>query len=148
MDGWIWIIAAVIWGAIWGYIAYSIILKRGYDKKEAQKWEFIGFFLGFIGVILALTKPDLTVQQNMNMQQPQQTNADVLLKYKQLLDSGAITQQEFDMKKRELGFGAVNTSAQRSNPSGSVPTNSWRCSECGNINPNYVTTCRCGNPHY
>lgn len=30
------------------------------------------------------------------------TNADELLKYKQLLDSGAITQEEYDRKKREL----------------------------------------------
>jgi len=38
------------------------------------------------------------------MQQPQ-SNADILLKYKQLYDAGAITQQEFENKKRELGIG-------------------------------------------
>jgi hypothetical protein len=30
------------------------------------------------------------------------TNADELKKYKDLLDSGAITQEEFDAKKKEL----------------------------------------------
>ena len=30
------------------------------------------------------------------------TNADELLKFKQLLDSGAITQEEYDIKKKQL----------------------------------------------
>ena len=48
---WLWIIGAIVWGAIWGFVAYSIVLNRGYPKEEANKWEFVGFFLGIIGVI-------------------------------------------------------------------------------------------------
>lgn len=35
-------------------------------------------------------------------QEPQQSNADEIKKYKDLLDSGAITQEEFDAKKKQL----------------------------------------------
>lgn len=35
-------------------------------------------------------------------QQPNSTNADELKKYKELLDSGTITQEEFDAKKKQL----------------------------------------------
>ena len=40
--------------------------------------------------------------QTMIKQEPQQSNADELAKYKDLLDKGIITQEEFDAKKKQL----------------------------------------------
>lgn len=138
--GWLWIIGAIVWGAIWGFVAYSIVLNRGYPKEEANKWEFVGFFLGIIGVFIAMVaKPDIRNQQNTTTQQ-QFNEADTLLKYKELLDSGAITQEEFDAKKKELL--KINSNSVASNTI--IPDNSWKCPSCGNIQPNYVTTCKCG----
>lgn len=41
-------------------------------------------------------------EQNDQQAQPQTSAADEILKYKTLLDMGAITQEEFDVKKKEL----------------------------------------------
>lgn len=43
-----------------------------------------------------------TVSQTTIKQEIQQSNADELRKYKELLDSGTITQEEFDAKKKQL----------------------------------------------
>lgn len=40
--------------------------------------------------------------QTMTKQEPKQSNADELAKYKDLLDKGIITQEEFDAKKKQL----------------------------------------------
>ena len=137
---WLLIIGVIVWGAIWGFVAYSIVLNRGYPKEDANKWEFVGFFLGIIGVFIAMVaKPDIRNQQNMTTYQ-QFNEADTLLKYKELLDSGAITQEEFDAKKRELI--KVNSNPVASNTT--IPNNSWKCPACGKNNPRYVTTCKCG----
>ena len=53
-----------------------------------------GFALGIIGLIIVLLLPD------KNADAP--SKLDDLLKYKQLFDSGAITQEEFEAKKKEL----------------------------------------------
>lgn len=55
----------------------------------------MGFFLGVIGLIIALVLPDRNAPAR-------ESAADSLMKYKQLLDQGAITQEEFERKKREL----------------------------------------------
>lgn len=54
----------------------------------------MGFFLGLIGLIIAAVVPDKKGYQA--------SAADGLLKYKELLDKGVITQEEFEAKKKEL----------------------------------------------
>lgn len=95
-----WFIVLFVMGAIWGYVAYKVILNKGYDKKEAQKWEIIGFFLGIIGVLIALSKPDLNQNQNNNY--IQQSAADELKKIKELYDQGILTEAEYNQKRAEL----------------------------------------------
>lgn len=81
----------LILGVIFGILARNFGEKKGYSGGIC----FVaGFFLGVIGLIVVLILPDKTVDNTHVSSQ--------LLEYKQLLDSGAITQNEFDAKKREL----------------------------------------------
>ena len=84
---------------IWLAISIAIAIWCG-NKAEAKGYQkilgiLLGFFLSFIGVILILLFPDKKEEEAK--QAPDQ-----LIKYKQLLDVGAITQEEFDKKKSEL----------------------------------------------
>ena len=51
---WILLIATIVNGIIWGAVTYSIADKRGY---YGGKWFWLGFFLAWIGVIIAATRP-------------------------------------------------------------------------------------------
>ncbi len=53
-------------------------------------------------IIAFLKKKISEYKQNRNMPNTCVSNADEILKYKQLLDLGAITQEEFEKKKQEL----------------------------------------------
>ena len=98
----IYIVLPVLWCGLWAFATQAVITNRGYDKKTANKWGWIGFFLGIIGLLAALCKPKVGNTFNQTGQIQSLNEADTLLKYKELLDSGAITQEEFDSKKREL----------------------------------------------
>ena len=74
------------------------IVSRNQAKKKGYStagFTLMGFFLGVIGLIIALVLPSRTGAEST-------TAADILIKYKRLLDEGAITQEEFDRKKQEL----------------------------------------------
>ena len=73
----------------------------------------IGFGLGFlacfllsplIGIIIILFSKDKTknIRLNSNPIQTNYSKADEISKYKKLMDEGAITQLEFDNKKRNI----------------------------------------------
>lgn len=66
--------------------------KKGYSQLA---FGLLGFFLGVIGLIIALLLPSRKTSESAS-------TADTLMKYKQLLDQGVITKEEFDQKKREL----------------------------------------------
>ena len=66
-------------------------MKKGYGQGICFA---AGLLLGFAGLIVVLLLPDKN--------EAKESNVDALLGYKQLLDSGAITQEEFDAKKKEL----------------------------------------------
>lgn len=83
----IWVIA----GLICGFVCKSQAARKGYS---AVGFFCLGFFLNVIGLVVALVLPAKQSQAA--------ANADSLLKYKELLDNGAITQEEFEAKKREL----------------------------------------------
>lgn len=78
---------AILIALIFGYFAQKFGARKGYGDAACFA---AGFFLGIIGLIVILLLPD------------KKSAADDLLSYKQLLDSGAITQEEFDAKKKEL----------------------------------------------
>ncbi|MBQ3231259.1 MAG: SHOCT domain-containing protein [Clostridia bacterium] len=70
----------------------------------------------------------------------QTSSADELLKFKQLLDAGIITQEEFDAKKKQiLGLSDVQSTEQEK------PRQEYSCPKCGNIVYLGDATCKnCG----
>lgn len=73
-------------------IAKGIGEKKGYGAGLSF---CAGLFLGPLGIIIMAVVPDKSGQNTI-------ASADALVKYKQLLDDGAITREEFDAKKKEL----------------------------------------------
>lgn len=82
-------------GAICCAISIWLGKKKGYSSGLCG---VLGFFLGVIGLIVVAILPDKSAEKASTEMQ----NADSLIKYKQLLDQGVITQEEFESKKREL----------------------------------------------
>lgn len=76
-----------------GFVCEHIVKEKGYSEDENNGFVW-GFFLGIIGIIVCAVKP---VKNEKSA-----GSADELLKYKQLLDEGVITADEFERKKRQL----------------------------------------------
>lgn len=55
----IWIISGTVWGIIWGCVVNSVIQNKGYKEN----WFWWGFFFGFFALIVALTKPSVSVNE-------------------------------------------------------------------------------------
>ena len=73
----------MIW--LWMIIRCSLIAKQIYDialyiKRYFEQWQ----------------------ASQINQKETSISDADEILKYKKLLDAGAITQEEFDAKKKQL----------------------------------------------
>lgn len=87
-----------------GVVARSIILSKGY-YTIGVKYFWIGFFIQVAGIIIAAAHP---MKETIDERTSEIRNramigtADEIAKYKQLLDSGAITKEEFDEKKNQL----------------------------------------------
>ncbi len=117
------IIGGIIWGVVWGCITSSIMKNKGYTGGS---WFWLGCFLGFIGLIIAFSKPEIPrydfrrYNENSNLPNygrgannripsyaasSSDDNIEKIKKYKELLDIGAITEEEYNIKKKELlGF--------------------------------------------
>lgn len=103
-------------------------------------------------------------QERDQKQQQQQPNnklnpmaaADAIEKYKQLLDMGAITQQEFESKKKEILASAASNempadrqsagqAEKPAKPEKADDTRDWNCKQCGTLNTGDKKCCRnCG----
>ena len=103
------LIAFIIWGVVWGTATQAVINNKGYEEN----WFFWGFFFGFIALIVACAKPVASsvnstneygklIGNNERKGVSEEEKADAILKYKNLLDVGAITQEEYEKKKNEL----------------------------------------------
>ena len=85
----------------WSLIALSIIpVLLVINGKKLNLFGILVLVLGIILLVIGYKskKNDISYQPK-NDKIP---TADNLIKYKQLLDQGVITQEEFDAKKREL----------------------------------------------
>ena len=69
-------------------VSGNMASKKGYSYNT---YALLGLITGLIGVIVAAVLPD-----------KRGGDADTLLKYKELLEKGVITQEEFDKKKSDL----------------------------------------------
>lgn len=79
---------------IWGYRAGA---KRTIGAVPGL---FLALFLNFIGLIIIYCSPK--IQDKNPFAFPPQSSADELQKFKQLLDSGAITEAEFNNQKARI----------------------------------------------
>lgn len=89
------IIVSLIFAGILALIPANIAKKKG---KNFGLWWFYGWMLFIVALIHSLLLPDLNTQIMKNTT----SSADALIKYKELLDSGLITQEDFDEKKKQL----------------------------------------------
>lgn len=90
-------------------IPASIAKRKGYSFGL---WWFYGWMLWIVAIIHVSCIPDKNAQQAPIYQNNSipycppsnagQSAADELKKYKELLDSGTITQEEFDAKKMQI----------------------------------------------
>lgn len=85
------IVFIIILFALLAIIPARIAKQKGYDY-----WTYYAFGLVFFlpALVVIMIKPDKN--------ESKLGTADEIEKYKNLLDSGTITQDEFDIKKREL----------------------------------------------
>lgn len=80
---------------IWGY-------KEGSKRTiGATLGLLLGVFLGFIGIIIVYCTPKVKEQPFYDFQS-ESKKADELQKFKQLLDSGAITEEEYQTQKARI----------------------------------------------
>ncbi|WPU99437.1 SHOCT domain-containing protein [Mucilaginibacter sp. cycad4] len=79
---------------VWGYNAGS---KRTIGAVPGL---FLGLFLNFIGIIIVYCSP--RIQNKGFYDFPKQSSADELQKFKQLFDSGAITESEYNAQKNRI----------------------------------------------
>lgn len=88
------------------FIPANIAKRKGYSFGL---WWFYGWMLWIVAIIHVNFIPDknapqIPAQQNVTPAQPVSTisAADELKKYKELLDQGVITEDEFQAKKEQL----------------------------------------------
>ena len=103
----VYIFVAIIQGLICGFVAQVVSENKGYEDGF-----FWGFLLGIIGIIVVACKPDNNSSyasallsketEEKDKSEKELLNVQKLKSYKDLLDSGVITQEEFDKKKSEL----------------------------------------------
>ena len=82
-----------------GLIPAKIAESKGYDFKL---WWLYGWLIFIVALIHAALLPNKNEQRRYTEHQMFSANADELLKYKKLLEEGAITQDEYDAKKKQL----------------------------------------------
>ena len=90
---------------VFGLICRAISNSRG--MKGGFWW---GFLLGIIGVIVVAVRPKDKQEASNNVApavafnntSTRVSDSDEIKKYKELLDSGIITQEEFEAKKKQL----------------------------------------------
>ena len=84
-------------------IPANIAKKKGYSFAG---FFIMGIFFFLIGLIVSLCLDDKTVQPNdIIIQKPDNYNssvADEIKKFKELMDNGVISSEEFEAKKKEL----------------------------------------------
>ncbi len=80
---------------VWGYNEGS---KRSIGAVGGL---LLGLFLGIFGIIIIYCTPKIDKQTFYNFNNSSSA-ADQLLKYKQLLDNGAITEAEYNIQKAKI----------------------------------------------
>ena len=89
------LISILLYCVVCGLISKYINESKGYANGFA--W---GAWLGIIGIIVVLCKPNIAKDQQP--QQPESNSIDALERLAQLHEKGVLTDEEFEMKKAKL----------------------------------------------
>ena len=93
-------IVSLVVAAFLGLIPATIAKNKGYSFGL---WWFFGWMLFIVAICAVFALPDKNAQaQEFNQPPSTQSVADELLKFKELLDAGVITEDEFKAKKDQL----------------------------------------------
>lgn len=87
----------------WGF--YDLIPESYLSYLASDGGSWITFFIGVALIVVSILLPKKTVEIPVVTEKESQkksSRADDLLRYKELLDSGVLTQEEFDAKKKEI----------------------------------------------
>ena len=104
MFGFVLLFYAMIIGVfvLWLWALLDIITSKFQENIVQIVWLLAVFFLPFIGVILYLLMgKSMKVSSHIDSNNPNQMY-NQLSKIKELLDNGAITQEEFDSEKEKI----------------------------------------------
>ncbi len=159
------ILVFFVHGLLWGYACNAVLKYKGYLKN----WFVLGFFFGIIPFIVALLLPDYKIgastgntifdkqeekeDMGANNEEAQQLldrlktyeghKLEILKKYKELLDTGKITEEVYQEKMRLYTPGSEDklpkvNSKSRMDP---LEMKDWKCSYCGAENQPERTSC-------
>lgn len=97
-------IYAMIFGVfvLWVWALIDIITSKFQEDLMQVIWLLVVFFLPFIGVILYLLIGKSMKRAGDLVQDDLNQRYDQLAKIKELLDAGAISQDEFDVEKQKI----------------------------------------------
>lgn len=90
----------------WGF--YDLIPDSYLSYLASDGGSWVAFIIGVGLIVVSIRLPQKTVEIPVVIPgaeqeiQKKQSKADDLVKYKELLDSGVLTQEEFDTKKKEI----------------------------------------------
>lgn len=90
----------------WGF--YDLIPDSYLSYLASDGGSWVAFIIGVGLIVVSIRLPKKTVEIPVVIPgaeqeiQKKQSKADDLVKYKELLDSGVLTQEEFDTKKKEI----------------------------------------------
>lgn len=89
-------------GCLIGLVAFPIIGSNMGARRNmgSTNGALLGLFLGLIGIVIISCYP--TIEYTPPTPMPKISGADELKKYKELLDSGAINEVEYNIKKGEI----------------------------------------------
>ena len=136
-----WIVGLIVWGLIWGAVSRQCVVNRGYEE-EGGKYFALGFFFGIIGIILAVSKPDVITQRQIIQEQMRQNpiNDPVsnFTSYEGSWVCNCGTQNISGARFCNFCGKERNTVAGAS----TVKSPNWVCPECGNLNPNSSRICK------
>lgn len=95
----VFIISCFIYGVIFGIACYLIMKNKGYPSDNCLAHGLGGAFLGIIWLIVVLCKKNCNETSSTTSQL---SDMELLSKLMDLKERGAITDAEYEEKKREL----------------------------------------------
>lgn len=87
---------------LWLWALIDIITSKFEETLMQVIWLLVVFFLPFLGVILYLLIGKSMKKVTDNASEDLNQKYDQLAKIKELLDNGAISQEEFDIEKQKI----------------------------------------------